>query len=85
MRWLIIGLGISSAFFALRRWAQMFQQQAYEQTQSEAALEKLRFLQRLDHELKNPLTAMQIALANLEDATDPKRREEGRSDDGWDY
>jgi len=57
----------------------MIRQQAYEKAQSEATMEKLRFLQRLDHELKNPLTAMQIALANLEEATDPDRRREIRS------
>jgi two-component system, OmpR family, sensor kinase len=29
---------------------------------------RLRFMRRLDHELKNPLTAMQVALANLAEA-----------------
>jgi two-component system OmpR family sensor kinase len=33
--------------------------------QAEAAEERRRFLQRLDHELKNPLTAIRAGLANL--------------------
>lgn len=37
---------------------------------SSSSAEKQRFLKRLDHELKNPLTAAQIALANL-DETQP--------------
>jgi two-component system OmpR family sensor kinase len=39
-------------------------------------MERLRFLQRLDHELKNPLTAMQIALANLVETHDAQKRHE---------
>ena len=34
-----------------------------------AAQDRLRFLARLDHELKNPLTAIRAGLANLEQAT----------------
>ena len=34
-------------------------------TQSEATEERRRFLRRLDHELKNPLTAIRAGLANL--------------------
>ena len=36
--------------------------------QSRAADERRRFLQRLDHELKNPLTAIRAAVVNLSDA-----------------
>jgi len=36
-----------------------------EEVQAEAAGEKRRFLRRLDHELKNPLTAIRAGLANL--------------------
>jgi two-component system OmpR family sensor kinase len=35
------------------------------QGQAQAAQERRRFLRRLDHELKNPLTAMRAGLANL--------------------
>ncbi|MCA9893058.1 MAG: HAMP domain-containing histidine kinase [Anaerolineae bacterium] len=57
----------------------MIRAQAFEEAQEEASLEKVRFLQRLDHELKNPLAAMQIALANLEEAQDADKRSEIRS------
>ena len=40
-------------------------QMSMEQVQDEAAGEKRRFLRRLDHELKNPLTAIRAGLANL--------------------
>jgi two-component system OmpR family sensor kinase len=40
-------------------------QQAVARVISEAADEKRRFLRRLDHELKNPLTAIRAGLANL--------------------
>jgi two-component system OmpR family sensor kinase len=39
------------------------------EARSEAAAERRRFLQRLDHELKNPLTGIRLGLANL--AGDP--------------
>ncbi len=38
---------------------------AVEQVKNEAAADKRRFLRRLDHELKNPLTAIRAGLANL--------------------
>lgn len=37
--------------------------------QAQAADERRRFLRRLDHELKNPLTAIQAGLANLADSS----------------
>lgn len=37
------------------------------QTQAQASEERRRFLRRLDHELKNPLTAIRAGLANLKD------------------
>lgn len=40
------------------------------QVQAEANADRRRFLQRLDHELKNPLTAIQAGLANLNEASD---------------
>ena len=41
---------------------------ALRQAADEAASERLRFLMRLDHELKNPLTAIRAGLANVEQA-----------------
>ena len=40
-------------------------QEAAQHVRQEAADEKRRFLRRLDHELKNPLTAIRAGLANL--------------------
>lgn len=49
---------------------------ALARAQAQAADDRRRFLQRLDHELKNPLTALRAALANLAEApTDAARRE----------
>jgi two-component system OmpR family sensor kinase len=44
--------------------------------QSETAEERRRFLRRLDHELKNPLTAMRAGLANLAWPSSDEEREE---------
>lgn len=41
----------------------------------EAAEERRRFLRRLDHEVKNPLTAIRAGLANLSEAGDASGRE----------
>ncbi len=40
-------------------------QVSLEQAKNEAAADKRRFLRRLDHELKNPLTAIRAGLANI--------------------
>jgi two-component system OmpR family sensor kinase len=42
---------------------------------SESVADKHRFIQRLDHELKNPLTAIRIGLANLEEGHSTSQRE----------
>ncbi len=44
------------------------QKQAVEQASAAAAEDRRRFLRRLDHELKNPLTAIRAGLANLAEA-----------------
>ncbi len=41
----------------------------------EAEQGRLRFLRRLDHEIKNPLTGLQAALANLRESTSGTERE----------
>ena len=48
-----------------RGWARENTQQALEQAQAKGSEERRRFLRRLDHELKNPLTAIRAGLANL--------------------
>lgn len=44
--------------------------------QAQASDERRRFLRRLDHELKNPLTAIHAGLANLADSGSPETRSE---------
>jgi two-component system OmpR family sensor kinase len=51
-----------------RREIAKTQAQASEQASEEAAKDRRRFLNRLDHELKNPLTAIRAGLANLAEA-----------------
>jgi two-component system OmpR family sensor kinase len=64
---LIAGLGLSAlvwAGLAIQRWSDRQRQRL-----STAAMEeRRRFLRRLDHELKNPLTAIRAGLANLADS-----------------
>lgn len=79
MRWLIFGTGMAAFLSSMRKWAVLVQKKANEKAQTDVSMERLRFLQRLDHELKNPLTAMQIALANLEEANDAEKRREIRA------
>jgi two-component system OmpR family sensor kinase len=55
-----------------RRWHYQFQKQI----QSQAADERRRFLRRLDHELKNPLTAIRAGLANVSEAPSEASRQE---------
>jgi two-component system OmpR family sensor kinase len=63
----LIGLGLAAvvaAFLVLQDMKQAHRQ-SLAQAHSQAAEERRRFLQRLDHELKNPLTAIRAGLANL--------------------
>jgi two-component system OmpR family sensor kinase len=72
---LIFGLGLTALaalIFGLLDWAERTRQA----TITGAAEERRRFLRRLDHELKNPLTAIRAGLANLtESPSDEARRE----------
>ena len=51
-----------------RRRAVAAREAAVRQVAGEAAQDRLRFFMRLDHELKNPLTAIRAGLANIEQA-----------------
>jgi two-component system OmpR family sensor kinase len=53
------------------RWMQHDKNQSLAQAKSAAVAAHYRFLLRLDHELKNPLTALQVELANLETLLPP--------------
>jgi len=70
---LILGLGLSGVIgmvFILLRWADQTRQRA----NTAAAEERHRFLRRLDHELKNPLTAIRAGLANLAESPSGEAR-----------
>lgn len=67
-----------------RRGAAVAAQRAAHAVGQNAHAERLRFLMRLDHELKNPLTAVRAGLANLAAAADlaePDRRTVSSVDD----
>jgi len=82
----MIGLLLSAllaAFFTTYAWLRRRNaiRSAEDKAQSakEAADERRRFLRRLDHELKNPLTAIRAGLANLADAPTQETRREALS------
>jgi two-component system, OmpR family, sensor kinase len=71
---LLLGLllsGITAAILALLEWSQRYRQRV----RDASAGERRRFLRRLDHELKNPLTAIRAGLVNMaESPSDEARR-----------
>ena len=76
---LLAGLLASAALiacFVFRTRAERKHRKGLSGVRAEATAEKRRFLQRLDHELKNPLTAIRAALANLRTASDKVARRE---------
>lgn len=72
---LILGLllsGLTALVFVLLGWSGRTRQQA----DADAAEDRRRFLRRLDHELKNPLTAIRAGLANLAEMPSGEPRQE---------
>ncbi|HTX93059.1 MAG TPA: HAMP domain-containing sensor histidine kinase [Anaerolineales bacterium] len=72
---LLFGLGLSglaALVFVLLAWAERTRKRIAES----AAEERRRFLRRLDHELKNPLTAIRAGLANLADSPSREAHQE---------
>ncbi|UCD42523.1 MAG: HAMP domain-containing histidine kinase, partial [Chloroflexota bacterium] len=68
---LLLGILLSILLFiiwGIFLWQEHQFNQEFIQFQATAAEERRQFLQRLDHELKNPLTAIQAGLANLDDS-----------------
>jgi two-component system OmpR family sensor kinase len=65
----LIGTGVLAAVIAMRQRAAAAQacaaDAAAQRAAAQATQDRLRFLMRLDHELKNPLTAMRAGLANI--------------------
>lgn len=55
-------------------WLIRYRQQIERDTYHRAALDHRRFLARLDHELKNPLTAIRTSLTNINDPVDEALR-----------
>jgi signal transduction histidine kinase len=72
---LILGLGLSVLIGAVLAF-QMSLERHRRQIITEAADERRRFLRRLDHELKNPLTAIRAGLANLAESPSEQARRE---------
>ncbi|MFV2044386.1 MAG: sensor histidine kinase [Anaerolineales bacterium] len=79
---LVVGIIVSSvlaAVLVIRSRESRSVQEAVAQSQFEASEERRRFLRRLDHELKNPLTAIRAGLANLDSADRDERWSETRT------
>ena len=74
----LCGLGVAlvlAGWFLLLDWLEARRGKFEQQVEAQAAEEHRRFLQRLDHEMKNPLTVMQVGLENLGEDGDPKMLE----------
>jgi two-component system OmpR family sensor kinase len=71
LSWMVLVIGLVLTAFCVIGWAfsikntQRFQKKIKD-TRAEAVDQHRHFLRRLDHELKNPLTAIQIEVANLD-------------------
>ena len=72
----IIGLGAAAGWIAVHLVLNRTTRRTFEAAQAQSADERRRFLRRLDHELKNPLTAMRAGLANLASAPNQDLRSE---------
>ena len=57
---------------AVHAWGEYLSMESREKAEEQADQDRRRFLQRLDHELKNPLTAIQAGLANLSERPEPE-------------
>jgi two-component system OmpR family sensor kinase len=66
---------LASAFLYQAVRAKRLRQDSVARVQAHAAREHRRFLRRLDHELKNPLTAIQAGLANTASAPSPETQQ----------
>lgn len=67
--WLIAGVSLSlviASGWAGRHWMKLRVNRALEQERESQAADRRRFLRRLDHELKNPLTTIHLGIANLQ-------------------
>jgi len=72
---LLLGIGLSTLLMlALGGWAWLEHQhgQTLARTLTQVSADRRRFLQRLDHELKNPLTAIRAGLVNVGNGDAPE-------------
>jgi len=67
----LLTLASLAALWVITRFEQQHQRLTFQATD-----DRLRFLRRLDHELKNPLTAIRAGLANASEAPDEAARQE---------
>jgi two-component system OmpR family sensor kinase len=72
----VIGLAAAAGWIVVRLVLNRTERRTSEVAQAQSADERRRFLRRLDHELKNPLTAMRAGLANLSSAPNQDSRSE---------
>jgi two-component system OmpR family sensor kinase len=61
----LLGTAVLAAVVLMRRRAASAEAAATDAAARQATQDRLRFLMRLDHELKNPLTAMRAGLVNI--------------------
>lgn len=77
---LLVGVGLSlwmlGAMLVARVWGQRARREGVAQASAQAADDRRRLLQRLDHELKNPLTAIRAGVANLSESPIEGARQE---------
>lgn len=74
---LILTLLVAFALLAISiflRWQSAHTKRALAAQAAAEETERRRFIQRLDHELKNPLTAIQVHLDNLQEGEDSNRQ-----------
>ncbi len=64
----LLGTVVLAAVALIRQRGAVAAEAAVRDAVAAAATDRLRFLMRLDHELKNPLTAIRAGLANIEQA-----------------
>lgn len=74
---ILVGLALSALLtlnFTSQRLLTRLHRENMAQARAETAQEHRRFLNRLDHELKNPITALRIGLAYLAATTEPEKQ-----------
>ena len=71
----VVGLVVAAGWIVIKWWKDKWIFEAAESAKEQASHEHLRFLSRLDHEIKNPITAVRAGLANL--SSDPNENMHG--------